>query len=1068
MNGAIAWFARNSVAANVMMALLIAGGLITLPQIKREVFPSIELDVISVSVEYPGAAPAEVERAICLRVEQALQGLQGIKSLRSSASEGHGSVAVELLAGEDPARRLNDIRGRVNSIDGFPEAARRPIVHQVDVRFQVLNVAIAGDIGERALKLLGERTRDEIASLPGVTDVELVAARADEVSIELSEEALRRYGLGFDDVAGAIRRASLDLPGGTVRSASGDILLRTRGQAYSGSDYEKIALVTYPDGRQLMLGDVATVVDGFRETDQRSLFDGNPAVLVQVYRVGNQSALQIAEEVRGYLERTRHQLPQGASLTLTQDDSRFLRDRLETLTRNARSGFVLVLLVLALFLRLRLALWVSLGIPISFLGALWLMPALDVSINLISLMGFIVVLGIVVDDAIVVGENAHAHGSRTSDPVAAAIEGARGVATPVTFGILTTVAAFAPMLFVAGPMGRVARVIPIVVCICLFFSLIESLFVLPAHLSHGGITDARTPRTRLGKRWQKTQDAISVGLDCLIHDVYRPSLERILEWRHLAVATGVALLFVTAGLLGGGWVRFVFQPDVDSDVMVAYVTMPQGTPVEVTRDAVEQLTRAADGVERRFDPQAFRHVFASVGQQPYRIRQATGPSSFESATATGAHLGEVQIEVASDDVRSHPVGELLRLWREAAGQIPGAEELSFNASLLRAGAPLAIQLDGASLLELRSAARELKERLAVYPGVVDLSDSFRGGKQELELTLLPTARALGLTLQDLARQVRQAFYGLEVQRFQRGRDEVRVMVRYPAARRRSLGDLEHMMIRTTDGAAVPFAAVAQATLTEGYATIKRKDGRRIVTVTADVDNEVANANEIVADLKRHLPELVREYPGILFSFEGEQRDQNEFLTSLGRGWAMALVAIYALLAVPLRSYVQPFIIMTAIPFGLVGAVWGHVLMGHDFSMFSVIGIVALSGVVVNDSLVLVDWINRERQRGAPLASAIREAGIARFRAILLTSLTTFAGLSPLLLEESVQAQMLIPMAISLAFGVMFATAITLFLVPSAYLILEDARALGRRWIAASELGSAAVTPSRSDQGARLR
>ncbi len=1060
MNGAIAWFARNPVAANVMMALLIAGGLITLPQIKREVFPSIELDVINVSVAYPGAAPAEVERAICRRVEQALQGIQGIKSLRSSASEGHGSVGVELLAGEDPARRLNDIRGRVNGIDSFPEAARTPVVQQLDVRFQVLNVAVSGNIGERALKHLGEQTRDEIASLPGVTDAELVAARADEVSIELSEEALRRYGLGFDDVAGAIRRASLDLPGGTVRTASGDILLRTRGQAYSGSDYEKIALVSYSDGRQLRLGDVATVVDGFQETDQRSLFDGNPAVLVQVYRVGNQSALDIAEEVRSYLERARSQLPEGAALTLTQDDSRFLRDRLETLTRNARSGFALVLLVLAFFLRLRLAFWVSLGVPISFLGALWLMPTLDVSINLISLMGFIVVLGIVVDDAIIVGENVHAQSSRIRDRVDAAIEGARGVATPVTFGILTTVAAFAPMLFVAGPMGRVARVIPIVVCVCLFFSLIESLFVLPAHLAHGGSADSATPRTGVGRRWQQTQDAISGSLDRIIHDWYRPALERILEWRYLAAATGIAVLFVTSGLLGGGWVRFVFQPNVDSDVMVAYVTMPQGTPVEVTTNAVEQLARAADEVESDFDSSAFRHVFASVGQQPYRLKQATGPSAFESGLATGGHLGEVQLEVAHEDLRSHSVGDLLRLWRERTGQIPGAEELSFNASLLSAGAPLAIQLQGSSLTELRSAARELKERVASYPGVIDLSDSFRGGNQELELTLLPSAQALGLTLQDLASQVRQAFYGLEVQRFQRGRDDVRVMVRYPAAQRRSLGDLQSMMIRTTDGAAVPFTAVASASVTEGYATIKRADRRRIVTVSADIDDSVANANEIVADLKRtHLPELGREYPGVFFSFEGEQREQGDFLASLGRGWAMALIAIYALLAVPLRSYVQPFIIMAAIPFGLVGAVWGHILMGHDFSMFSLIGIVALSGIVVNDSLVLVDWINRMRQRGASLSSAIREAGAARFRAIMLTSLTTFAGLSPLLFEKSVQAQMLIPMAISLAFGVIFATVITLFLVPSGYLIVEDGRELIRRLTSAKHPGTvASATP----------
>ncbi len=1061
MNGAIGWFARNSVAANVLMALLIAGGLLTVPTIRQEVFPSIELDIITVSVSYPGASPKEVEEAICVRVEQALRGIQGAKRIRSSASEGHGRVIVELLAGEDVERRLNDIRGRVDGIDTFPESAKAPIVSQGEFRFQVLDIAVSGHVDELTLKRIGQRTRDEIAALPGVTDAELIAARPYEVSIEMSEQNLRRYGLTFDEVARAVSRSSLDLPGGTLRTASGEILLRTRGQAYSAAEFAAITLIARADGTRLTLGDVASVVDGFRESDQRTQFDEEPAVIVQVFRVGDQSALEISRQVKIYMEHARLALPAGVSLTLAQDDSRFLRSRLDTLTGNAQSGFALVLLVLALFLRLRLAFWVSVGVPISFLGALWMLPSMDISINLISLVGFIVVLGIVVDDAIIIGENVHASQSDGRSRLEAAIAGARGVATPVTFGVLTTAAAFAPMLFVPGPMGRIARVIPIIVCACLFFSLIESLFVLPAHLAHGKADDDPQQRMRLSQWWRGVQDRIAAALDGFISNVYRPALEVVLEWRYVALSAGVAIMLVTAGLIGGGWIRFVFQPDVESDVMVAYVSMPEGTPVEVTERAVARLARAArtvdEGASAAGEGDAFTHLTTSVGHQPYRQKQASGPAAFEKAAATGGHLGEVQIEVAPEDGRDVTVAELVRRWRQQTGQIPGTEELTFNATLISAGSALAIQLTGTDLPALRMAARDVKQRLAHYPGVIDLSDSFRGGKQELELQLLPSAGALGLSLEDLARQIRQAFYGHEVQRIQRGSDDVRVMLRFPAAQRRSLSDLDNMRIRTADGAAVPFSAVASATLVDGYSTISRVDGRRVVTVSGGIDGNIANANEIVADLRsEHLQALAAAYPSVEFSFEGEQREQSEFLGSLVRGWMMAMLVIYALLAVPLRSYMQPFIIMAAIPFGLIGAVWGHVVMGHALSMFSMIGLVALSGVVVNDSLVLVDWVNRLRREGTPLQRAIRETGSSRFRAVMLTSLTTFAGLSPLLFERSVQAQMLIPMAISLAFGVIAATAITLFLVPASYLILEDLNRLVRGSTTEPEVSTASV------------
>jgi len=1050
VNRAIAWFAENHVAANLLMMLLVVGGLLAIPALKQEVFPEINLDVVTVSVVYPGAAPVEIEEGICIRIEEELQGLQGIKRISSTAAEGVCLVSIELLAGEDVRRRLDEIRSRVDGIETFPEEAEKPVIAQADVRFQVLDVAVSGDLDEATLKRLGQQVRDEIAALPGITDVELVAMRPYEVAIEVSEGALLRHDLSFDHVVRAVHRSSLDLPGGSVKTAGGEVLIRTKGQAYRGGEFEKLVLLSRPDGSRLQLGDLARVVDGFEETDQIAHFDGRPTTLVEVYRVGNQSALEISATVREYVERTREGLPSGVTLTVWQDNASFLRARLDSLLDNGRDGFALVLLVLALFLRLRLAFWVSLGVPLSFLGTLLVMPSLGVSINLISLMAFIVVLGIVVDDAIVVGENAHTEQSRGAAPLAGAIAGAQGIAMPVIFGVLTTIVAFVPLFFVVGPSGRMVKIIPMIVIACLVFSLIESLFVLPSHLAHAAAKETRgsNPVTR---HWLRFQDGVASALQRFIREIYRPSLEILLEWRYLAVAAGVSILLVAMATLGGGWLRFVFQPEVEGDVAVAYLTMPLGTPVEVTAEGVRQLARAAEEVRGEVDAEhesgsVIAHVFQAVGQQPYRQRQAATVTGWSQGPPTGSHLGEVEIEVVPSEQRAITVEELTRRWRERTGMIPGAVELSFASTMISAGASIHLELAGSDLDDLVSAAERLKRSLAVYPGVIDISDSFRGGKQEIELEILPEAEALGLTLSDLAGQVRQAFYGHEVQRIQRGRDDVRVVVRYPAEDRRSLGDLERMRIRAADGSAVPFSSVARATLGRGFSSIHRQDRRRVVSVTASVDHQRANANEIVADLERKvLPEIAAIHPRVQISFGGEQREQQEVLGSLIRGWIVALFAIYALLAVPLRSYAQPLIIMAAIPFGLVGAVAGHLIMQYKFSMMSVVGLVALSGVVVNDSLVLVDYINKRRAKGVILQDAIREAGAARFRAVLLTSLTTFAGLTPLLMEQSVQAKFLIPMGISLAFGVIFATLITLVIVPVGYLILDDLLAFAGRF-----------------------
>ncbi len=1063
MTGLIGWFARNHVAANIMMVIIIVAGVLSLPLIRQEVFPGLALPLVSISVDYPGASPEEVEEAICSRIEEALNGMQGVSRINSTAGEGRGTVAVELDADEDVTQRMEDVRSRVDRITTFPMESEAPVIQQAELRFPVLDVAVAGHVDERTLKRLGERTRDEIAALPGVSQVDLIAARRDEISIEVSERALQRHGLTFDDVVVAVQRSSLDLPGGTVKTRGGEIRVRTLGQAYDGLDFEQIVVVSRSDGTRLTLGDVGRVVDGFEESDQISRFDGRPAVIIQIFRVGDQSALEISSSVRAFIADAQRGLPVGVSMTIAQDDARFLRDRLDSLLNNAWSGFLLVFFVLALFLRLRLAAWVTLGIPTAFLGTLALLPMMDVSINLISLMGFIVVLGIVVDDAIVIGENTCTEQARTRNPLEAAISGAGDVAMPVTFGVLTTVAAFAPLLFIDGPMGRVVRVIPLVVIACLLISLFEALFILPAHLAHGGGHADDVPIRAISRSWRRFQDRIATGLDRFVQIRYRAVLEWALEWRYLTAALALTTLIVTAGMLGGGWLRFVFQPEVEGDVMVAYLSMPAGTPSDLTATAIVQIENAAESLRREIDGEmsddtgasVFSHVLTSVGTQPYLLKQASGPAAFERAFQKAGHIGEVQIEVVSSQQRDITAAEMTRRWRALTGEIPGAEELTFSSSIMSAGAPMSIDLSGFDLDTLRAAAAAIREELTLHAGVMDISDSFRGGKQELELEILPEAEALGLTLADLGRQVRQAFYGHEAQRVQRGREDVPVMVRYPETDRRSLGDLEQMRIRTAEGIAVPFSAVARARMVEGLSTIRRVDRKRTVTVTANVDPAVGDANGINAALEGDfLARLATMFPDVEISLSGEQREQTHFLDSLKRGWVVALLAIYALLAIPLRSYGQPLIIMSAIPFGLVGAVWGHVLLGHDFSMFSVIGVVALSGVVVNDSLVLVDYTNQRRAAGDSLDVAIRDAGTSRFRAIMLTTLTTFAGLSPMMVATSVQSQMLVPMAISLAFGVVVATAITLLLVPVIYLILDDIGRLlrGPRDLAIADAG----------------
>ncbi len=1038
MKRAIEWFAGHGVAANVLMVAVVIGGLMSLGTLQREIFPETSPEVVRVTVPYPGAAPEEVEQGIVLRVEEAVQDIAGVEEVRSVAAEGSGTVTVELTRGADASRVLDEVKSRVDAITAFPEEAEEPVIEQPVIRNAVLSVAVSGPVDERTLRRLAEQVRDDLLAMPGITQVELAAVRDYEISIEVSQQALRRYGLTFAEVAQAVRSASLRLPGGTLETRGGEILLRVEEQAYTGEEFERLPLLTTPEGARLTVGDVARVRDAFADTAQAARFDGEPAALVRVFRVGDQDAIEIAEKVKDYVARARERMPEGIELTTWFDFSRVLQDRIDLLIENGFMGFVLVFLVLALFLRLSLAAWVAVGIPISFLGAGLLMPAFGLSVNMISMFAFIVVLGIVVDDAIVVGESIYSRFQAGNHGVPGAVEGATAVSTPVVFAVATTVAAFLPLLFVPGVFGQFMWPIPVIVISTLAFSLAESLLVLPHHLSA-----LRPPADEPARGWRRFRERFGHGLERFVRERYAPAVEWAIEWRGLVLAIAVAVLVIAFAATAGGWIRFRFFPPVESDHVSAALAMPQGTPEAMTEAAVRELEQEALALAARLEREAgepvVSHVLASIGEQPFAAQEGAGPGG-AGGIFTGAHLGEVTIELVPSQERGITSQKVADRWREAVGAIAGAEELTYTGSIFGAGAPINVRLSGAPIETLQGVAERIKARLRDYPGVYDIADTYRAGKTQLEVDITERAQAAGITLAELARQLRGAFYGEEAQRIQRGRYEVKVMVRLPEDERRTLAELEDLRVRGPGGVEMPLAEAAVMRESRAPAVIERVQRSRVLSVTADVDPQRTAAGPILADLEQNvLPALLRDHPRVRYTLAGEQEEQRETLGGLARGFLLALLAIYVLLAIPFRSYGQPLLVMAAIPFGFVGALLGHLAMGLDFTILSMFGLVALAGVVVNDSLVLVDHVNRSYRAGTPRRQAIRQGGQARFRPVLLTSLTTFAGLAPLLAETSVQAQFLIPMAASLAFGVLFATLITLFLVPVGYALVDDIR-----------------------------
>ncbi len=1036
MKPIIGWFVGNPVAANLLMMILIVGGLISVFQLRQEEMPPIDVGIVEVTVPYLGAAPEEVENGVSLRIEEALEGLQGVDRITSTSSEGRSWVVVEIEEGANRIQVLNEVKSQVDAINTLPVETERPIVSLLTLLNDGAEIAIYGNADERTLKEIALEMREEIAALPGVSRVEVTYVRPDEISIEVSEETLRRLGLTFDQVADAVRRSSLDMPGGSLRTAAGEIMLRTQGQAYRSEDFRDIVVLSREDGTRVYLDEVANIVDGFQEGDTQARFDGMPAAMIKVYQIGDEDVVEIVEQVSAYVEEARTRMPDGIEVAIWQDESRVLRDRIDILLGAAASGLALVLVLLALPLQFRLAMWVAAGIPIAMLGTIAVFGAVGITISTLSVVGFILVLGIVVDDAIVVGERVFAHERHGKDRMTAAVEGTAEVAVPVIFGVITTVAAFMPLIFTPGEIGQLFSVIGYVVVICLVFSVIESQLILPAHLAHRKMTDPDSAGNGLAGRWSRFQSRISFGMERFAHETFGQALERVLEWRYVTLTTGLGILLVTFALIASGRVEVAFLPASEGDNLVARLEMPEGIDIAETARAARQIEAAAIELKAELDAtypnlssSLIQHIFSSVGQ-PLGGRFRAAPQS---------HTAELVLSVLPVSERGNiSVTAMAERWRELTGPIYDSVLLTFGTTGLALGDAISIQLQGRNVDDLALAAAELRGELARFDGVVDIADSFRSGKQEAKLTLRPEGRLLGLTLNDLARQARQAFYGEEVQRVQRGTEDVRVMVRYPEHERRSLGDLEDMRIRAADGTEMPFAAVAEFTLGRGYSDITRVDRQRVVTVRADVDRDIVSAEAVLGTLLGDsLPRILSGYRGISYSLTGQQEARDESYSGLFNLIPLALLMIYALLAIPLRSYAQPLVIMSVIPFASVGAVIGHMVMGWTILTASILGLIALAGVVVNSSLVLVDYANRQRRMGADAYTAAHRSAVVRFRPIVITSITTFAGLMPLMLNQNPATAFVVPMAISLAWGVVFATFITLFLVPCCYLILED-------------------------------
>lgn len=1012
--GPISWMARNPVAANLLMIILLGGGIWTAFHIQKEVFPQFQLDVVEVSVEYPGAAPAEVEQGILLPVEETVQGVKGIKEITSTAREGSGSVEIELVSGTDRMRAFQDIDQAVSRIRTFPDDIEEPEVRLRARQRDVMEIGLYGEVNIWTLRKLAERLRDQLLSHPEITQVEIGGVPDYMTHVEISQNRLREYNLTLQEVARMIEQSSRDIPAGSIDTHGGEILLRMKERKQWAEEIASIPIVKSPSGSHVLLGDLAEVTDSFEEEGFHSEFNRRPSVEIEIFRVGNESPLKIAKAVESVLRDFKTTLPPGVKARIDSSRAKDYEERLSLLLENGALAVVIVLLILGLFLEIKLAFWVMMGMTISFIGGILFLPMIGVSINMISMFAFLVVLGIVVDDAIVVGENVYEYREQGMDFMTAAVKGARDIAGPVIFSILTNIVAFVPVLFIPGTTGKFWWPLPAVVITILTLSLVEALFILPAHLGH----TSQKSRTRLGQKLHKHQQAFLQHFKRFVNEHYRPFLFLCLRFRYITLSIATTLLVVVGAYAYSDHMGMIMMPEVAADEIEAGVSLPVGTTREQSAKVAIDITESTLSM---FEKHNLYEVAEGV-----------------KTNVRGGDFIDVEIVMKPPDERDMTAREVIKLWRDEIGEVEGIDQITFEAERGPGGwrDDISVDLSHTNIETLAKASQVFFDELERFQTTRDVKDNYNKGKIQFDFNLRPEGHNLGLTSSEVGRQVRHAFYGALAKRELRGINEIEVRVKLPEHEREGLHHLEDLMIRNESGTEIPLMEVAQVTAGEAFTSINRRNGRRVVTVSTDVEppSDITRVLKVID--RQILPELRTDFPGLTWSFEGSQAEMRESTQVLWGGFALAMFVIYALLAVAFGNYVQPLIVMTAIPFGIVGAVIGHILLGHDLSLISVMGVVALSGVVVNDSLIMVDYANRQRSQH-PAFEAIHQAGVRRFRPIILTTLTTFGGLTPIILERSQQANYLIPMAISLGFGIIFATSIILVIVPCLYMVLED-------------------------------
>lgn len=1044
--GIIGWFVRNHVAANLMMFAIIGLGLYSGLNLRQQTTPDFDLNYVSVRVPYLGAAPEEVEEGVVIKIEEAIQDTKGIKKIKSTSSEGIGSVRAEVEIGADINEVLNEIKAKVDAISTFPELTEKPVVYKVEIPTGILFVSIYGDLDEYQRKNIAEEMKDELLNLPEIKSINLLGDRNFEISIEVTENTLREYDLTMSEISAAIRASSIDLPGGRIRTDGGDILLRTKGQVYTGEEFGALVLRTYPDGSRLLLSDIANIDDGFVESRSWGRFNGQSTLDMEILAAQAENEIETADRVKEYISEKSSSLPEGINLEVWGDRSIYLQDRLDMMSKNMLQGAILVFIVLSLFLRLKVAIWAVIGIPIAFFGALWLMPVgpFPVTINMISLFGFIMVLGIVVDDAIIIGESIYTKIRADGHSIENVIKGAQKVALPATFGVLTTIAAFAPMLFVTGFAGPFFKAMSVVVILCLFFSIIESKLILPAHLAYAKIDEINEEEIfspysnipwykRPSRLFQRANRLVQNNLHSIIENKYAPLIEKAVRNRGLTIATFLSALIIIIGILNSGITKFVLFPEVPGDYVVVELTMIDGSSAESRDEVINRIEQAALDINDEW-LEKYPNDLPPIN----KMGAYTGGMTELGTPVGGDNIGLLVAELPFEN-RKVSVLELENMWRDKVEDMPGVKKLTFDSGRnIGGGSSISFNILGEDIKQLEEASKQLERKLTEYEGVFDIRSSLNVGGEEIKLDIKPQAESLGLSMASVGRQVRQAFYGEEAQRIQRGKNEIKVMVRYPEEDRTSIGNLESMRIRNNNGDEIPFSSVATANFGKAYSSIIRENGIRVVTVSADADSSTVEPRRVISDItENYIPEMRDKFPQLKFDLEGSSSETVKLVQELTNASIAALFLIYILIAIPLKSYLQPIIIMSVIPFGLIGAVIGHIVLNEAISMFSLFGLVALAGVVVNDSIIMVDFINKARQEGMDIIQAVVNSGTQRFRAIILTSLTTAIGLMPIMTETSTQAQFVIPMAISIAFGIVFATVITLFLVPCLYVLQDD-------------------------------